>query len=1013
MASTLGPEELSSPSGVNGQEMAAVGNDGSDACSITSDYEAPTRVVRCSPPSYIFRTTPASEPLRPFVEDIVQVCRVNPVVESGVFAVMMLGACALEYKFLKHDALAYCTRVLKFYKQLDISPSRPGTVLNMSLNNILALIKEHKTRLIEQVMRYRKARSLSRSYTKTSMRLVLISALKAIKIAVHDAQKALGLVSKSRRIAFSQLYDPKVLPLFHPSLRKLYETRLRKVEEVYFEKSEKLRGTFPDMQAYNRLYSFLRNMHLHQEDPHDHAEPQRGSRTNHSNVAPGAGNHADEVGNVDGSESIEHNGDEEDWPPDEDEEDQLTPDTYSLFIWQELDPQRMAFTTLEELSSWRDLGDLRTGGAVRHLDWGRNTLAERNPHQLLAFLLIETSKMECFEQAATMADLLVIVYRHRLKENPTAGGMMDLAMALGALGATLTRTESRQLEGIRAIEEAMRLIASFKDLLKNWYPLVMSFFRTAYCHALLVYSYKLNSVSSDLPLSHSRRALRSARAAVDDMRTYIETNPPNCTGGEHAVLARALFSCAFSGRALLEEMEAQQSHHHRCDLGNSPKRAYSRFRQEPRMGTFAWENWCDEELRTSEREYVHSKLADYSLGNVKDFATFAEEAVGLYEDLVKTNREQYEPLLAETLFLHARLLDLLPDKAIPVCEEAIETYERISSTFIGHFKDQLAELYLDLARHLRQENDMVKLPSALDEALIHQEALEYRFSIWRGYDTVASLNSARALVHAHLEEYDEALAVALTAEQKMNAEVARHNWMKSHLLEPKAVKGFAFWMLGQPEQALAAFTSAMELIYKRAEESKGGLRRRHYRASKDPRYMLISGWTGGVRAALGDLQGARQDGESAVQEMRRRLKALEGNAAEVDGAELEDGEVDDEDRYRLVHDSLEPIDRILPHILLILAATLARLGELKDAMDHVDEVLERSKMYRCRDESTVKTALLLKLRLLQHSSPDDIMLIQQIQTEGEAIPMQGFLVQLRCSEADLPLSAKCSDNYCP
>ncbi|KAE8203986.1 hypothetical protein CF327_g7742 [Tilletia walkeri] len=248
----------------------------------------------------------------------------------------------------------------------------------------------------------------------------------------------------------------------------------------------------------------------------------------------------------------------------------------------------------------------------------------------------------------------------------------------------------------------------------------------------------------------------------------------------------------------------------------------------------------------------------------------------------------------------------------------------------------------------------------------------------------------------------------------MNAEVARHDWMKSHLLEPKAVKGFAFWMLRQPEQALAAFTSAMELIYKRAEESKGGLRRRHYRASEDLRYMLISGWIGGVRAALGDLQGARQDGESAVQEMRRRLKVLaEGNAAEFDGAELEDGEVDDEDRYRPVHESLEPIDRILPHILLILAATLTRLGELKEAMDHVDEVLERSKMYRCRDELTVKTALLLKLRLLQHSSPDDIMLLQQIKTEAEAIPMQGFLVQLRCSKADLPLSPKCSDNYCP
>ncbi|KAE8258108.1 hypothetical protein A4X09_0g7870, partial [Tilletia walkeri] len=33
--------------------------------------------------------------------------------------------------------------------------------------------------------------------------------------------------------------------------------------------------------------------------------------------------------------------------------------------------------------------------------------------------------MECFEQAATMADLLVIVYRHRLKENPTTGGKVE------------------------------------------------------------------------------------------------------------------------------------------------------------------------------------------------------------------------------------------------------------------------------------------------------------------------------------------------------------------------------------------------------------------------------------------------------------------------------------------------------------------------------------------------------------------------------------------------------------
>ncbi|KAE8261051.1 hypothetical protein A4X09_0g7721 [Tilletia walkeri] len=141
------------------------------------------------------------------------------------------------------------------------------------------------------------------------------------------------------------------------------------------------------------------------------------------------------------------------------------------------------------------------------------------------------------------------------------------------------------------------------------------------------------------------------------------------------------------------------------------------------MGTFAWENWCDEELRTSEREYVHSKLADYSLGNVEDFANLAAEAVGLYEDLVKTNREQYEPLLAEALFLH--FWTSFPTRPF---QPAGGTLPRSRSTSAPG----------------EVENDMVKLPFALDEALIHQEALEYRFSIWRGYDTVASLNSARA-----------------------------------------------------------------------------------------------------------------------------------------------------------------------------------------------------------------------------------------------------------------------------
>ncbi|CAD6966380.1 unnamed protein product, partial [Tilletia laevis] len=681
----------------------------------------------------------------------------------------------------------------------------------------------------------------------------------------------------------------------------------------------------------------------------------------------------------------EENDNETDWgPEDEDEEDdQLTPDAYSIFIWQELEPQRMAFATLQDLRSWRSLGDLRTGGAVRHIDRGRNTLAEANPHQLLGFLLIETSKMECFVQAGIMSELLVILYRFRFEQDPTPNRRMELCMALGALSVTLARTDDRRLESIRAIEEAIHLFTPLEELIKEFADYIMGMFRLSQAYALLAHKGSLTIMSNELPLYQTRKALRCARSAVADFRSHLAADLPGRILGTQAALARALHACALIGKVLLKEMESHQTSHDPCAIASGQDRCYPPFKQTPRERGFTWDSWCKEHLYSPEQEYVHAKMGDYSLGLVEDFAAMAEEAVGLYRNLARTNQELYEPLLAEVLKLQAQLLDLRPEKAIPVCEEAIETFERISSTFVDHFKEPLAALYLDLTRHLRSGYDLEKTISAIDEAISHQERLHQRFSIWRGYDTISALTAARALVHIRLERYEEALLDAEKAEQKLLEEVARDDWIQTYLVEPRAVKAFILWMTGQTEQALVELQSILEATMARDAASLTS-RRKTYWASDDPNHILFRGWLGGVRAAAGDAQGGRQDGEQAVQNMRRLLDTP--NFAPI--------EEEDAARARLVIYSLDTIDHILPHLLVLLAATLAQLGEFKEAMDNINEALELSKMHKCRDESTMKTALLLKLRLLERSEGAES---QQIQKEAYTIVAQGFLAQLGCS----------------
>ncbi|KAK0558370.1 hypothetical protein OC844_005211 [Tilletia horrida] len=951
--------------------------DTSDARSISSDPDEPSLdwAYNVGLPWYLFNTLPEAAPLSE------QVKQMQPVLHSScvllmdsVSEVMMLARLTLEHKLLRRDATALCARILGFYDELSRSglasaaAAPPGTVVHFLLKLLHSRVTALENCLSQYLQGFKPLTIADRRLWLTLAREQITRAQTEFRIFISEARRTLGLVTKPHRVAFRYLYLPDTHPFVHSSLLTAFDDKLQSLDSA-FRSSEATfarKPSFPDVAFHSRLLICLRNIAIRRPYPPEELV----SRHEGSSSSTDEANHDNELEEdersaeddvVDGAEDDNQS----DFQGTVESEDEIhfDPEDCLDYVLQELLPHRLAFANLEELDRWRRLALARTRDIafLQHRGW--DLLNESNPHQLLAMLIIETCKMECFDDAAIFAELFVIHYRFQLAQEPGNDFKKgDLCMALALLSVVLSRCNSRRPEGVQAIEEAQSLLSTLDQapLKEGQFEAMSATFAVFRGHAL--HNEKRNEGIGHRPLWDVRKAFRSARAGLEGLQAFHAKHPTNKM--LLAAVGRAAYSAAAIGLHLLRVIEGQQDAHKLCIEKLRLKVERPLFRQQRPYPPFEfYESWCADSLEQAEQAYIHGKMGDLTLGSVDDFAQFARIAVDAFRVLSTEAEEEsssdtrlYEPLLAKALLLRAELLDLRPTEAIAVAEEAVELYIRLSLRFPAHFDNALLRLYRDhLARHLYLQNDMVQASSTLALAIEFQARQVGQHDASVVARDVAALRTTRAVVCVHLERYDVALTELSAAQTLVDGErEERRRFDATHAkrtLRLHAVRAFCLWMTGQSQLALVELEDVGALLEARVEKSK--TMRFEYVPARDPDAILFRGWLGAVRAVVGDAElGKREVGE-AVRQAR----------------ELGELDLREDVRAELVlKEALVPLPRILTHLLVLHAGILAQVGEEHKAESTgcVEEALALSgEDFTACDLSTLKTALMLKRRLLK------------------------------------------------
>ncbi|KAE8217773.1 hypothetical protein CF326_g9345, partial [Tilletia indica] len=212
-----------------------------------------------------------------------------------------------------------------------------------------------------------------------------------------------------------------------------------------------------------------------------------------------------------------------------------------------------------------------------------------------------------------------------------------------------------------------------------------------------------------------------------------------------------------------------------------------------------------------------------------------------------------------------------------------------------------------------------------------EQAEHYTAAQLKQWKRAAKLNTDRPIICIQLERYEEGIA---DLERSRTFFDGPGKFCFGEV-EELAVQACCFWLLGQSEEALKILKSALQLVHDDVDRD----------AYQE--YGLALGWQGAIKSAVGDHIYALKDGEHAVKVLRNRLSSTETRLS----AQFE----------------LDPFERMLPHHLVLLAGTQLAVGLKEEAMGHVEESLKLNSDIRV-DGSTVKTALLLKARLLEEKT---------------------------------------------
>ncbi|KAE8223170.1 hypothetical protein CF319_g3756 [Tilletia indica] len=848
----------------------------------------------------------------------------------------------LRFRYSKPSCLKVVKMVMLLWKDVVAHPKLskeypiPGTIANLLLSLLQAYLKVFRRRLLIHVG----SSLVTRSRQRKSYQKNLARSVKEIGKLVMDCRKKFGMANKIHNIAAGPpaLEDRPTMtvPAVAESLKNCINAVLQRFRVQHLWVT--LGSDYPAVDALHPTFAFLRQIDLGIYKP----EPSRKRK------------HGDEDG-----EGSSTNTEQE-------KADKAKLQLISMLQW-ETRPTWFHFKDVIHLTKWKDNTRRRVRQfwtLVQKLD---TVLSDPDHHLVLQRILILVLQLNFHDSAPVIAEKLVVVYREAHERDPSNRTKRhNLCAALGAFSSVLLSV-NRNLEAVQAAEEGSRLARPLHLEPRVGIKMLVGSLKLILSTALFALADK--NVNDAQQLFLGCRSWSAANLAVTTFRHLVSVHPQSMHCKES--LAQSVQTQTSAALVLLDHLRALKSRHGEISLDG--------------FGWKAIPKCCAKLSTIQEALFVHGSLEDNISERLESHLTSTKgEAVQIYRDLVALSPNAYEPLLADALYWKATMFRSNTQNALSAFEEGEKVYTRLAEAWPNHFSRQLAQFHSTYALQLHLQAQYDKTAEALSKAIENQSAISPQHkvrTIWRGYHVVASLASCHALVLSQLDRYVEAYDEAQRAETVFYAVISSTDpKAKMFLAEPIAIKGFLEWMLDRPQDALKTLRHSLKLLEDHAAQTAAKNKNKEKEGSftmdctLNPVYILASGWKAGVEASLGDSERALRDINKAI-EQARVLSCPE-------------------QAKRVAEEYFDPINHILPHLLVISAAILLERQCIDDALECVEESLELGEEGSKCSPTTYKTGLLLKKRILELT--ERTYEAAEYAFKADLLPGTGFLDKVQC-----------------
>ncbi|KAE8218525.1 hypothetical protein CF319_g7620 [Tilletia indica] len=852
-----------------------------------------------------------------------------------------------EGRWFVHRALDFLNLVAAENKVPGHRLAVPGSLKDLCVRSIVQGMEQFKT-LVEE---HHGCSTVTGSRLRTAHKTRATNGISRQRQVIREVKKKLGFATKICRIA-SLPECPSTAPAMTLQALKYLQVGTISIGAQLASLQDQARfAAFPPLEMHLTIVDFLRAIEAAQAEVDEEVDEICSSE--HTRESSNADEDSHGMSLETGAE-----------PASATLAVDLQNDFPKSFLQLELAHDRMAFKTMDQLLEYRISQSQQLAETYVQLFMDIQEMFTTGKKGLLTiqYMCILFAHMLLFEQAAVFCELLVVTFREDEERAPSVKNEVKMAAALGALSILLASTP-RKFDAVQAAEEGINILQPVFKTKPARYISLMVALKAAHAKALLQSGDSLMCDEDEI------RMLRKAyRIAVEASNLSQEHLDGHSNGIDTlSLLARALHTKALGGLIVIKKLLEHQA---RARHPNFPLHPTIQMDRADRDSS---------ELATS--KYLEGLIKDLDIDTVNALVAVSERSIRLYRQLIKQVPNLYEPLLGEALILKAQLLNFYSPQAEDAFREAATFYEMRSNIFPHQFDEPATRAYTGLAKRQRWANDLEgaadSYQKALDRLLEPLGPNEYKTDAqYQQWNRAEQLKTDRPMICVQLERYEEGLAdlerVGAFLEEDDDA-------IRSSLTVRTAVQGCCYWLLGRFEEAKEVLKSSLQPIIEDEEMFRSFRTVDLYNLWDDHRrHILTLGWQGAVNSAMGDHIHALKDGELAVKMLRKRYSNTETRYSE--------------------YFKLDPFQRVmLPHQLVILAGTLLAVGRTEDAMGHVEESLELNSDSKA-DPSTVKTALMLKARLLEETNNRvNFMEAARIRAEAEAIPFRGFLHRMGCS----------------